>query len=56
MKVSSMALGVMIKGVGVQMFFSSILPVQDKGLEEWLDPGRQELVVELVSETGVWLL
>lgn len=43
----------MIKGVGAQVVFSSILPVQGEGLEkEWLDPAGQELFGELVSETG----
>ena len=52
-----MALGVMIKGVRAQEVFSSILPVQGEGLEkEWLDPAGQELIVELVSETGFWFL
>lgn len=39
------------------MVFSSTLPVQGEVLEkEWLDPAGQELVAELVSETGFWFL
>lgn len=56
-KVSSMSLGVMIKVVGAQAVFFSILPVQGEGIEkECPYPAGQELVVELVSEKGAWFL
>lgn len=52
-----MSLGVMIKVVGAQAVFFSILPVQGEGIEkECPYPARQELVVELVSEKGAWFL
>lgn len=56
-KVSSMSLGVMIKVVGAQVVFFSILPVQGEGIENKCPyPAGQELVAELVSEKGAWFL
>lgn len=52
-----MSLGVMIKVVGAQVVFFSILPVQGEGIEKKCPyPAGQELVAELVSEKGAWFL